>query len=67
MSPSGTEEGGGGGLPAEKRKKISPFDGWARRKAGVATVGKGKKRAADGLEKDEEVGPGKRMRSGVSG
>ena len=35
-------------VPYERRaKKVSPFDGWARTKAGAAASGKGKKREAD--------------------
>lgn len=38
-----------------KGKKVSPFDGWARTKAGtsIAIGGKGKKREAEAMEKAE--------------
>ena len=40
--------------PHERRgKKVSPFDGWARTKAGSAVGGKGNKREADFMERDE--------------
>ena len=40
-------------LRTEKRKKVSPFDGWARTKAGVGVSGKGRKRVADDMAMDE--------------
>ena len=49
-----------------KRGKISPFDGWARVKSGVANDGgKGKKREGDALEKDGVVTGSKRVRGGT--
>ncbi|KAL9126559.1 MAG: hypothetical protein Q9217_004403 [Psora testacea] len=65
MSPLGIEEAGIE-LPAEKRKKVSPFDGWARTKAGVEAGGKRRKREADEMERQEGLTGGKRARSGVS-
>ena len=49
-------------------KKISPFDGWARTKAGTSgSGGKGKKRGAEVMEKAEGVTGSKKVRgNGVS-
>ena len=47
--------------PAEKRKKVSPFDGWARTKAG-ASGEKGRKREGETMEKGERDG-GKRIKN----
>ena len=44
-------------------KKVSPFDGWARTKAGTSGGGgKGKKREAEGMEKTEGVAGSKKVR-----
>ena len=47
----------GGGVEVRKGRR-SPFDGWARRKAGAsasAATGKGKKRHAELIEKGDEL------------
>lgn len=44
-------------------KKVSPFDGWARTKAGTSGVGKGKKREGEAMEKTEGVAGSKKVRS----
>ena len=49
-------------LLSEKQKKPSPFDGWARTKAG-ASGSKGRKRGGDLMERGDSNG-GKRIRSG---
>lgn len=51
--------------PYERRgKKVSPFDGWARIKAGTSGGGgKGKKRGAETLEKTEGVAGSKKVRA----
>ena len=45
-------------------KKVSPFDGWARTKAGKGEVvgGKGKKREGEAMEKTEGVAGSKKLR-----
>ncbi len=49
-----------------KRGKISPFDGWARVKSGVAKDGgKGKKREGEALEKEGVMGGNKKIKGGV--
>ena len=53
-----------GNLSLPKRKRVSPFDGWARTKPGVAGA-KGKKREGEALEKNDGDG-GKRTRSAMS-
>ena len=52
-------------VPYERRgKKASPFDGWARTKAGTSgNVGKGKKREAEIMEKTEGVTSSKKVRA----
>ena len=47
---------------ALKGKKVSPFDGWARTKAGTGGVGKGKKREGEALEKGEGTLGSKKVR-----
>ena len=47
----------------ERKKKVSPFDGWARTKAGVGAP-KGKKREAEESRRDDGD-DGKRIRSGT--
>ncbi|KAG8525935.1 uncharacterized protein KY384_000697 [Bacidia gigantensis] len=47
-----------------KRKKVSPFDGWARTKPGAGDM-RGKKREGEAMEKTDGDG-GKRVRSGAS-
>ena len=47
----------------ERKKKVSPFDGWARTKPGFAAP-KGKKREAEELKRDDGD-DGKRIRSGM--
>ena len=51
-------------VPYERRgKKVSPFDGWARRKAGASVAGgKGKKREGEAMEKNEGVAGSKKVR-----
>lgn len=49
-------------VPTGKRKKVSPFDGWARTKAGMGGGGKGRKREGEAMERSEGAG-GKRVRS----
>ena len=51
-------------VPYERRgKKLSPFDGWARTKAGTSGGGgKGKKREAETMEKTEGVAGSKKVR-----
>ena len=45
-------------------KKVSPFDGWARTKAGIGGAGRGKKREGDVMEKNEGAGgASKKIRS----
>ena len=55
-SLSGEVDGGGVGV---KKGRRSPFDGWARRKAGAPTssaaTGKGKKRQGELIEKGDEA------------
>ena len=50
--------------PYERRgKKVSPFDGWVRTKAGASGVGgKGKKREGEAMEKTEGIARGKKAR-----
>lgn len=43
-------------------KKISPFGGWARTKGGTGAAGKGKKRAAEAMQEEDESGGSKRVR-----
>jgi len=51
---------------ARTRGKISPFDGWARVKTGVANDrSKSKKREGEALERDAGVGRSKRVRGGA--
>lgn len=49
-----------------KGKKVSPFDGWARTKAGSGTAavggGKGKKREAEAMEKTEVARGSKKIK-----
>ena len=40
-------------LYERRAKKVSPFDGWARTKAGAAAGGKGKKREADLMDQSD--------------
>ena len=48
-------------------KKVSPFDRWARTKAGTSGGGsKGKKREAEGMEKTEGVAGSKKVRGNGS-
>lgn len=51
-------------VPYERRgKKVSPFDGWARTKAGMSgSEGKGKKREGEAMEKNEGVAGSKKVR-----
>ena len=51
-------------LLLEKQKKPSPFDGWARTKAG-ASGGKGRKRGGDLMERSDGDG-GKRIRHKIT-
>ena len=47
-------------------KKVSPFDGWARTKAGTGEFGgKGKKREGEALERTEGVAGSKKVRGNV--
>ena len=63
LSPSDMDDGTME-MPVDKRKKISPFDGWARTKAG-ANGGKGRKREGEPMEKGEGYG-GKKVRNGAA-
>ena len=46
-----------------RRKKVSPFDGWARTKAATSGGGgKGKKREAEGMDKTEGVAGSKKVK-----
>ncbi|KAL9632608.1 MAG: hypothetical protein Q9164_005215 [Protoblastenia rupestris] len=65
LSPLDMEEGDKE-LPAEERKKVSPFDGWSRTKAGVGSGVKGRKRAGERAERQEGLVGGKRVKSGTS-
>ena len=51
-------------VPYERRgKKVSPFDGWARTKAGTSGPGgKGKKREGEAMEKTGGVAGSKKVR-----
>ena len=51
-------------VPFERRgKKVSPFDGWARTKAGTSgTRGKGKKRDGEAMEMSEGIAGSKKLR-----
>ena len=58
-SPLSAELDGGG--VAVRKGRRSPFDGWARRKAGAsasAAMGKGKKRQGELIEKSDELSGG---------
>ena len=55
-------ESDGVAMPTEKKKKVSPFDSWARTKAGASGTGKGRKREGEAMERNEGAG-GKRVRS----
>ncbi len=45
-------------------KRVSPFDGWARTKAGTSGAGgKGRKREGDAMEKTDGVAGSKKVRS----
>ena len=62
-SPSNTPEPAEAVLYARRGKKVSPFDGWARTKAGTSGVGgKGKKREGEAMEKTRGVAGSKRVR-----
>ena len=62
-SPSNPPEPAEAVLYARRGKKVSPFDGWARTKAGTSGVGgKGKKREGEAMEKTRGVAGSKRVR-----
>lgn len=56
------------GVVEIRKARRSPFDGWARRKAGVsatATVGKGRKRPGEAIEKGDDSDGGVPISSGA--